>query len=701
MHFTYYFGIIYKKNEERILTNKRACILTCVTLGIAFLLQLLYACAIFTKNNALYLVSVSGMVPIVALMFFVLLSLKTAKKAIRFSVLISLLYASTFIGINALLHFLVFKQTLITATVLCFTGSNFVLFTVLSTCILKSTQGKRALLGTISAILIFSIALTGVVSSFPEYVSTIYQAYVRPSFVCPDNASDRRAIDMDKNVRLLVNIDETTQVSELNLHLQDKTHVTEEDLIFYIEPYFNTQVTDIMFNISGQSSASPTNVFTYRGDKFTQTEENGVAVDYSNITYWWKSLQEQNVNPFPIWFEQCKEHGINPWISLRMNDCHEPDAITSFLRGDFFYEARGNGWMIGEEYGYNHTCLNYAVEEVRKRMLDYIEEQLSMYDVYGLELDWLREIYCFDYLHEENATIVAIMNDFMRNVKSIVKKAEALHGHSIKLTARLSRDIDQNKTFGFDVRTWYNERLIDSITISPRFSSCDSGMDIRVWKATFPEIDVYAGIESRVSPTGEPKENAVADVDTVRGYAAQYMTDGADGIYLFNLMVYGCMGHTEPIYNTCGNFGTAINNSRRHVMTYQDLAPANAERYSPLPIVAVKGKTVGITQKIASAPDNAIVNIYIGTTAKIKEKRLKLSIDGASCTFEGAATVYAKNSQSNGEPIENGYVPNDSYVYKFTVTDTAKIGDVAYISVTNRSLIPVFITYFELEIIVE
>ena len=565
---------------------------------------------------------------------------------------------------------------------------------------MKQHKGTRALLVIIAIVLILSIAFIVVVASYADYVSAVYNAYKQPSFVCPENASARSTPDMTDSVRLFVNIDETTQVPELNLYLQDKT-ITDEALIFYIEPYIDTQVTDIMFNISGQSSASPTNVLTYRGDKFLQTTENGIDVDYSHITYWWQPLQEQNINPFPIWFAQCKENGINPWISIRMNDCHEPYATTSFLRSDFFYEAREKGWMIGEEYGYNQTCLNYAVPEVRKRMLDYIEEQLCMYDVYGLELDWLREIYCFDYLHEDNATIVAIMNDFMRDANAIVKKAEAIHGHSIKLSARLCRDIDQNKVFGFDVRTWYKEGLVDSITVSPRFSSCDSGMDIHGWKQTFPHIEIYAGIEARVSPTGEPRENAVADVETVRGYAAQYLIDGADGIYLFNYMAYGCMGHTEAIYKTCGNFGTAINNTRRHVMTYQDLAPKNAERYQPLPVVAVKGKTVGITQKIAPVPSNATVNIYIGTATKIDEKRLNASIDGASCTFVGAATVFAKNTQSDGEPVQNGYVPHDSYVYRFCVTDTAKIGDVAYVSLRNRSVIPLVITYFELEILIE
>jgi len=39
-------------------------------------------------------------------------------------------------------------------------------------------------------------------------------------------------------------------------------------------------------------------------------------------------------------------------VAVPLNDCHEPDDEVNWLRGDFFYEARKKGWMVGEDYGY-------------------------------------------------------------------------------------------------------------------------------------------------------------------------------------------------------------------------------------------------------------------------------------------------------------------------------------------------------------
>lgn len=64
-----------------------------------------------------------------------------------------------------------------------------------------------------------------------------------------------------------------------------------------------------------------------------------------------------------LWIAHCKEIGINPWISFRMGDCHCPDDETSFLRSDFFYTAKKNGWILGDDYGYFKNCLNYTRPE--------------------------------------------------------------------------------------------------------------------------------------------------------------------------------------------------------------------------------------------------------------------------------------------------------------------------------------------------
>ncbi len=534
--------------------------------------------------------------------------------------------------------------------------------------------------------------------NFNTYLRAVKEAKKRETFSLPENASLRTAPDYEKETKFFINIDETSQVWDYEQYLKAQEEITEDDLAFYVKPYYDTQVTDIMFSICGQTSSTKSEYITWRGDKIKQTEENGKAVDYSTIKYWWYTLQEKDIDPVPTWLKVSKEHNINPWLSVRMNDCHDSGEETSFLRGDLFYIAKENGWMIGEEYGYYHTCYDYSVPQIREIMLNYIREQIFRYDAYGLELDFQREIYCFDYLHADNATIVDIMNGFIRDVNTVVKEAETKWGHDIKINVRLMRDIDQCKVFGFDARTWAQENLVDSITVTPRFSTCDSDMDIRAWKETLPNIEIYAGIETLVRPDGTCVDGAVAGASVTRGYAAEYLSEGADGIYLFNYFAYPHVDRNEEIYTTCGSALTAADSYRRHVMTFQDVVPEGATGYRPLPVASLKSNPATLSQKTGYIPSGATIRVYIGFARKIDKKKVTVTVNGSGCDYNGEACLYSENENGTG-PIKNGYLPQGSYLYSFTVSDPAKVGNVSYVTVKNDKITPLIITYLEVEIV--
>ena len=95
-----------------------------------------------------------------------------------------------------------------------------------------------------------------------------------------------------------------------------------------------------------------------------------------------------------------------------MNDCHPKPLFLDEKIGHFKKTALDNGWMLGEDYGYFWSCYNYRFKQVRNIFLSYIEEQLSMYDVFGLELDFMREIQCFQYLTDNMDECTEIMNGF-------------------------------------------------------------------------------------------------------------------------------------------------------------------------------------------------------------------------------------------------------------------------------------------------
>lgn len=495
-----------------------------------------------------------------------------------------------------------------------------------------------------------------------------------------------------ENPSLLVNLDGDHWNNWLN-NLSKKEDLSEEDLKEYVSWYRNTNITDLMFNIFDQSSNTKTNVLSFRGDMYKNGVKGSASVDYSFYEWNYKIIEEKSIDVFDIWFEECKKNNINPWISIRMNDCHNSSDESYFARGDLFYEAKDKGWFIGENYGYFKTCLNYEVKEVRDYFLNYINEQLFHYDVHGIELDFLREIYCFDYLHKDPNYIVGIMNNFMSEVYNVVLDAETKWGHKINVSVRLPRDLEQAFAFGFDALFWDKNELVDSITISPRWESCDSAMPVNYWKNKLPNTKIYAGLESLIL---SPNNKNQATCEVVNGYAAQYLSAGADGIYLYNYNKGSKTNkRSDEVFNSFKNVEEAINSNRRHIVTYQDLVPDAYEPYKPLPIEVNKKKDKCLDIETGLIPNNKIITVKIGLKSKITEK-FHIKLNNSSLEFVGETIIYGS---SGGDLItENAYAPEDSFIYEFKSTTNVFKSNIQKLTFENKDRSKAFVQYIEIDV---
>lgn len=444
-------------------------------------------------------------------------------------------------------------------------------------------------------------------------------------------------MDALKQPGFVLNIDIDTAKTPFLNYVVAKTNPVESDLYPFVDIYADTQITDICFDIFCQYSATPTAVWTDAIAKCRQTEENGFPVcyekQYASIT---KLYTVYNLDPYHIWFKRCREKGIRSWLSIRMNDCHCPDDDTCFLRSDFFYEAREKGWMIGDDFGYYRYCFNYAVPEVRKKMLDYIEEQLRQYpEADGLELDFSREFYCFG--RKDLPQAPAIMNDFIKQVRALTKQAEHACGHSIPIMIRVNRDISTAMDFGYDVATWVKEGLCDVIVPCPRWASNDSDMPIDQWKKMFPDFPIYAGLEiltNRAAPA------AFANEEVIRGYAHEYWSLGADKIYQFNYFTLP-KGMDAPhlnydkvigVFRTCGLPETAKQGPRRFIVTYQDVAMKEETRYKPLPMAVPVGESASIAIATGKAETSSKLLVGLDAGAPVPQ----VVCNGQPCAYLGA-----------------------------------------------------------------
>jgi len=405
------------------------------------------------------------------------------------------------------------------------------------------------------------------------------------------------------------------------------------DAAFYpfVDQYANSQVDTLIFQIFSKRSMTPSEVWQDVADINKRTDENGVAVDYSNEEVGFtKCYDELNIDPYGIWIERCKEVGIEPWISIRTNDIHDHYSYTptSSHRDIFYYEAMENSWFIGDgqamprhgdTFSYSY---DYAEPVIYQRMLNYIEEQLNRYDVYGFELDYLRELVNVDYIRNKDA--VEIMTNFMRDVKKLVTAAEEKYGHKIKIAVRLARDIDQCKKFGLDAETWAAEGLIDVISLDGRFRSVDTDIPIAVWKERCPNVHISGGISYnfyRYDKDGKEIKTKL-NTDMANGMAAAYVAQGVDSIYLYNWFqnpynVDSDWSRTAyELIQLVGDSDTIFSNSRRHIITYQDddsiTVPIGFKPYIPLPKTIAAGKTEEFSLPIGFVQEDKTVRLILG-----------------------------------------------------------------------------------------
>ncbi len=379
-----------------------------------------------------------------------------------------------------------------------------------------------------------------------------------------------------------------------------------------VREYKSENVSDIVLNCNAQGSVSPSKVFTYLGDKYERTVEFGLPVDYKEkpIVKVLYKLKQLNFDAYGYCVKKFREEGLTTWLSVRMNDCHYHHFDFSELRDDFFYEAKEKGWFVGEkEYGtYFGRGYNYAIPEVREKFLEYIEEQITRYDVDGLELDYTREILCFDFKKEPNCS--TIMTEFIGRVKEIVKSAEKKYGHTIKIMLRTIRDMDDSKRHGVDTVELAKHGLIDVVVPSPRFITVDTGMEIDKWVNAMKPfgVSVYPALEA------QHIEGIPNNTETVKAQTVQFTDMGADKIYLFNYFFHSpWIGKEEckEMYRLAGSVAESRKGVRRHIITFQDdMFGITENPWHPLPKgFVIKASLDVITGKISK---NAKVKAFVG-----------------------------------------------------------------------------------------
>ena len=175
--------------------------------------------------------------------------------------------------------------------------------------------------------------------------------------------------------------------------------------------------------------------------------------------------------------ERSRHRGISPWITLRMNDVHYNDNLDHPFHSPFW--RRPELFRQGDP-GYFGRALDYAHPEVRDHYRALIVETLARYDVDGLELDFMREPYCFSMGKEPQGR--SLLTAWLREIRKLTDEAGRRRGHQVKLGVRVPSSPQAALGLGFDAPTWAREGLVDLVVVTPRWATLQFDMPLAEWR---------------------------------------------------------------------------------------------------------------------------------------------------------------------------------------------------------------------------
>ncbi len=268
-----------------------------------------------------------------------------------------------------------------------------------------------------------------------------------------------------------------------------------------------------------------------------------------NIT---NDLIEQGTDPLKIMVGFCREHAIEIFWSMRMNDTH--DSYTDEMFSENHWKQEHPEFLMGKKednfpFGANQwAAVNYALPDVRERAFRIIQDVCMRYDVDGIEMDFFRHPHYFknqmlgEEVTQENCDM---LTDLIKRVRKMTEEVAIDKGHPILIATRVPDSVGYAKAIGIDLVRWLEEGLVDIVIGSGYFQLEPWENFVALGKPY--EVQMYAGLSgSRLVSAKDPCDEG--DIQIWRGEAYKAWKAGVDGIYTFNRF-----DPRDPIFRELGS----------------------------------------------------------------------------------------------------------------------------------------------------
>ena len=424
----------------------------------------------------------------------------------------------------------------------------------------------------------------------------------------------RSGVSRELPLGLVINVDDSHYVAG-----SGSAHMNLASLRLFVDQFADTQVSQLFLCGNAQRTNYDSNVW----EAIWEGNEHLDNSWFANALI----LHSADINPYIVWIDRCREKGISPWMSMRMNDIHYASNQHHPYHSTFYIDHYSpTYWTVSTP-----SELNYELELIRDYFWLLVEEYFEMYDVDGIEFDWLR------FSHNvPHGTSCSYITQYMRDIRELADQWELKRGHPILIAARVPAIPEHGKEWGIDGAAWVREGLVDVLTPSPR-SFTDFDIPVERWRELIGDVphkySLAAGAETYIRVdwdygTGVP----IRDEALMRGFAAAHLYRGADQIYIFNYTYGGKQGgplggyQGDPywaILDQAGQLDTCVNLSRRIPITTHDMKLHQSQLYD-----ATTPKTLDIY--IGPKPTTGDVTVRIGVN-DASGAPLGVTVNGNSC----------------------------------------------------------------------
>jgi len=189
-------------------------------------------------------------------------------------------------------------------------------------------------------------------------------------------------------------------------------------------------------------------------------------------------MEQYGVDTLGAQVEFCRQHGLEIFWSLRMNDRHDshPAGTRRWTYGLSPFKRDHPKYLFGVpedwyKYGRENqrrawSGVDYSYPEVREHIFRLIQEVCEGYDIDGVEMDFFRAPPYFPPgLDNQPARPehLDMMTGLVRRIRRMADEVGTRRGRPILLAPRVPLTAELSRFYGLDVEQWLKEGLVDLV----------------------------------------------------------------------------------------------------------------------------------------------------------------------------------------------------------------------------------------------